>query len=157
MKTNTKATRWFFAALMVSFLVTPSVSAQQQNLRDFWRGPAPREARVAEARRLLDLYTKLDSAIPTLSPKEDEWVTTEYKAALDSNGGRYNDRLFRVMNSREYNIKHVREWTVPIINTLRSVIQSEDRETLEWSSLAMLLTDEPSNKKSPQQAAGYWW
>ena len=136
------------AALVVApqaaLVVAPDAFAEQSTAVSFWSGPASRDARLQEAKSLLNDFSRLEAAIPTLSPREDEWVTREYRDALAASGGKVSERYFRLTDSKEYNIKHALLWVNNVTGLLRDITKSDNdtiREVRLWSGLVMLLAN----------------
>jgi hypothetical protein len=101
--------------------------------------------RRAAAREYADLFREFESAIPTLTPSEQEWVNSEYNSLArgESRGGRQDT----FVNSREKQLAGLHD-RIKSIRTVVSEIQQAQthnnakRENLYWVSLVYLLGQE---------------
>ena len=95
------------------------------------------------AQRLRDDFYKFEGAIPNLSPAEAAFVERELREAFAASGGRYSERVFRLRDGREYNIREAKAWAVLIVGYLDEILQENEvrREIAMWSRIASALTD----------------
>jgi hypothetical protein len=102
-----------------------------------------RQGRRRLAQGLRDDFHRLEGAIPNLSPAEAAFVEREEREAFAASGGRYNERVFRLRDGREYNIREARAWAVFIVGSLNEVLRETEvrREIATWSRIAWALTD----------------
>jgi hypothetical protein len=75
-------------------------------------------------------FEKLNASIPSLSPKEEEWLKNELKSNEAS-------RRFRVNNSTENYLRDVKRWT----SMLQYLISNSETSTDKLSFLAYELSD----------------
>lgn len=137
----------FSLTLGLGFLDADAVSAQ--TLPAIYAGPINRQQRVELARAWLRAFDALDAAMPTLSPREEEWVQQEYDEELRRNGRRFTQRLFNAIDSREFNIREVRRWTVNVRRALNGAIIANEpqAEMASWAYLVQQFTDSQSTNQ----------
>jgi hypothetical protein len=110
----------------------------------FYDGAANRQARLAMARNLKGGFDRTFAAIPNLSPADSAYVEREYRDALAASGGKYSQRLFHLLDGREFNIRESKRWASLAVLHSNTIVESEavSWEVAQWARLALLLTDE---------------
>jgi hypothetical protein len=91
------------------------------------------------------LFREFESAIPTLTPSEQQWVSTEYKAL--SSGESKGSREDTFLNSREKQLADLHERIQSIRTVVRYIQQAQKtdnakQENLYWVSFLYLLSQE---------------
>jgi hypothetical protein len=105
----------------------------------FSDGPPPSKAiRVKQARGWLEGFGKLDTQVPTLSPRERQWLEREYDDQVAS--GTYTPRALAAMDSPEYEKRVVRQRLDRILSELRGLAAADtmplEVEVWTWTELA---------------------
>lgn len=123
--------------------VTSSTDALAQDPSAWMRSQAGRQGRAREWRAE---FAKLDAQIPTLSPREQDWLKTEIEDTIDAADGKYTARAIAAMDSREYETSVAKAHISQILNSCDQLVLlislgDERLETAQWTRLAALLID----------------
>lgn len=135
-----------FSLFLFVFAAFSGIAIAQEG--PFWTGPPPSGAvRVAEAQEWRKRFGQLDQQVPTLSPKEAEWLRREYDDQLASNDGNLTSRAIDAMRSREFHVRRARAHLDLLLEVLTRLAQagykSERQEVTDWARLASLMADFP--------------
>jgi hypothetical protein len=113
--------------------------------REFWMGtaPPPRTVRVKQALEWLEGFKRLNQQIPTLSPREQEWLEREYDNQVGP--GRFTPRARAAFDSPEYQKRLARERLDQILFALGVLVNAEQlttaTEVQAWAELASGMMD----------------
>ena len=107
----------------------PLTAAQRQHLAQKWRKD----------------INRLNEAIPTLSPSQEEWLKREYDNEIKRSGNRFTGRALAAMKSREYNIRLAKQFAsqnasiIAVLSEGKAVDRRQ--EAAAWALLAHNLMD----------------
>lgn len=122
-----------------------AVSASGQSA-SFWTEDIPNQkSRQALAREWLVGFSRLDAAIPTLSPSQRAWLATEFDREIQNAGGKYTARSIAATDSLEYQIRvakpHVQEMILALRPLAASPIDDPKQEALLWITVSSRIID----------------
>jgi len=88
---------------------------------------------------LVETLASLDRIMPTLTPKEKEWVISEQKEMLGSSA-----RLTKLLQSKEYNLFYIRQYIDDMKTYLNQIKNarikgSHEEEAFAWVQICMAL------------------
>jgi hypothetical protein len=112
------------AAGLILALHTGSATAQSFCQREGIRLTDP----AAFSRSLIDSLTRLEGAIPALSPRELDWLDGELRSSSF-------DRHLRALESREYVVREARRNVGALIGILRNARSSRDWMLFSYTML----------------------
>lgn len=124
--------------ILIFSILLPVVSNAQiglSNGRTMFKGTTAENAYPV----LVASLNSLDRVMPTLTPKEKEWVISEQKDMFGSSA-----RLTKILQSKEYNLFYIREYIDAMktyLNEIKNARISGDRkkEIYSWVQLCMAL------------------
>jgi hypothetical protein len=131
-----------YCLIFLTFMLFSSTSIAGDWVNEYWKSM---KSRQQTAKILLEEYQKLNNQIPNLSPREQDWLKTEYDEEIAKAGGHYTKRSLDASNSREYQISvsklrllHIRN----ILNSLSRKYYKNQKEEVElWTKLASAFID----------------
>jgi len=125
--------------MLVLLLLSRATQGQAKTNR-WWDRP---ETRRAYALKLQRDFGALYDQIPTLSPREEKWLKTEYDDTIAANGGRFTKRAASAMDTRAWSVRVAKPYALEIKTELALVATplNRARETREWTKIAALLMD----------------
>lgn len=77
--------------------------------------------RIEIATDLQQSFKGLQDQLPTLSPREEEWLRKEVDGTIATSGGRYTERAMSAMESREYGLRVVGRNTLSLLVVLKQL------------------------------------
>ena len=89
---------------MVLCILAAAMPAMSAPPSGWWERFSDPNVRDQQAQVWLKGISKLDAAVPTLSPEQRVWLKTEYDEELQRNGGKYTQRALKASESLEYQI-----------------------------------------------------
>jgi hypothetical protein len=128
--------------ILLAFILFNSTSIAGGWVNEYWKNV---KSRQQMAKNWLEEYQKLYDQIPNLSPREQEWLKTEYDDEIANAGGHYTKRALEASNSREYQISVSKLRLLHILNILNSLshkyYKNQKEEVELWTKLASAFID----------------
>jgi hypothetical protein len=128
---------WIFIILLV---LLPSIS-KAEPFNGFWKS---RQLRQKQAQDWHAGFAKINEQIPTLSPAEERWLRTEYDNEIGKEG-KFTNRAFNAMESKEYDIRITKTRINNILRVLSVLseknILDQKSEVILWINLSSLYMD----------------
>jgi hypothetical protein len=107
--------------------------------------PPDPQVRRELAKEWLEGVSKVERAVPTLSPEQRAWLKTEYDDEIKRNGGKYTKRALQASESLGYQIATARPQLEELKKTLTKLATSTpsdpSEEAVQWMTVAALFID----------------
>jgi len=138
----------YIALIAATLMAVPAVAQQMPGDKLVCKVGAPGAHTDAErdqvAAYLVTVFSKLDNAIPTLSPTEAAWLKTEYDDQLAANNDTFTTRAATASGSIEMAKRTAKQQTDRIVATAGIISKYQykfDYELSEWARLTSMIID----------------